>query len=183
MHQRRMDVLLRQVLTNPASSIMKPLQALLKTAEIPATAQDLATWFRTSLTPTLISTLAPAKMEESAPVQRPKTPLVKVDVSQNANGGKLLPLVKAGILPAGTELVVRRKNDVVLRGSVTSDGMIAFEGAAYPSPSDKEFCRRMNRVAMNGWRNWDAELPSGTVTLDELRARLAMTSDQKHQAE
>lgn len=174
MHHLRMGALVRQLLTTADSGAIRALEAALRDAEIPATTQDLVQWFRVHLGNEVTIVAGGG----NGPPERPDGP--GGDTGGNGNSrasyGRLQPVVEAGLLPAGTELTLRRGVTVVARGVVDEIGRIVVDGMAFRSPSDKTFARVLGRQSLNGWREWLAELPSGTVPLDTLRQRLSAST-------
>ncbi len=190
MHQRRMDASLRQILANPGSAVMAHLRAQLAEAEIPATEQDLVAWFRGNLSARAGILVPGADTFGTAPNPDPSPgPTGKVDGTDNrpqppdeADRGRLWPLVEADLLPAGTRLVVPRGGKPALKATVDEAGRIRFGQETYRSPSDKTFARLLGRQSLNGWREWRAEVPGGLVSLDDLRQRLSSPSGGDEQA-
>jgi hypothetical protein len=191
MHQRRMDALARQLLTTPDSIAVRALADAMADAEIPATPQDLVQWFRIHLGGGVMS-LPPRRDVPPAPPLPHTTPTAPRTPTRSPMGGdrssdrvpdaeeavgRLQPLVEAGLLPPGTTLILRRGSMVVARGVVDGVGRIVVDDVAHRSPSDKAFARALGRQSsLNGWREWQAELPGGTVSLDALRQRLAAST-------
>ena len=82
--------------------------------------------------------------------------------------GELAPLLAAGLLRAGAELVWKRRV-VTHRANVTADGWLELEdGRVFASPSGAG--RALSGYEVNGWRNWRRS--SDGVGLSALRDRL-----------
>ncbi len=191
MHQRRMDGLVRRLLTTPGSAPVRALEEALTDAEIPATTQDLMQWFRVHLSPGVIALPAASSMGVTATLPRPSPDVVGTGVTlpSGQDGvltkgpdpgeevGRLRALVETGLLPAGTALTLSRADKVIVRGEVNQHGWIVVDGVAHRSPSDKKFAPALGRRSVNGWRAWRAELPGGAVSLDTLRERLSPAPD------
>lgn len=182
MHQQRMDALVRRLLTAPDSSAIATLLDALGEAEIAATPQDLVQWFRVHLGGGQIALPQPkATTTEAGPNLLRATSGAVVEASRTRlpapesgyEGGKLKRLVSAGLLPVGTTLLLESRGRVIMRAAVDASGRIVHEDQGYRSPSDRAFARALGRQSLNGWREWRAMLPDGTVPLDDLRRKLA----------
>lgn len=173
MHRRRMDATLRAVLTNPGSPVMRHLKAVLGEAEVPATPQDLARWFRANLADPPLRVVPDSEpggignLGPNPPTGGPVPP------PSDGTRVKVLDLVRTGVLPAGTALTLAQGTTVVARATVDASGQIVLDGVAYRSPSDKAFARLLGRQSLNGWTAWRAELPTGEVSLDDLRGQVS----------
>ena len=166
MHQQRLDATLRQILVNPGSSVITHLQTVLADAEVNATPQDVVHWFRSILT-TSAAVQWPRTVQ---PIQPPKPdpPISPIAPHQ----GRLQPLIAEGLLQPNSRLVIVRRGNVELQAHVDEHGYIVYNGAPYRSPSDRVFASALGRQSLNGWRNWQVDLPTGRTTLDALRERL-----------
>lgn len=161
----------RQLLTTPDSVAVGALADAMVDAEIPATTQDLAQWFRFNLDNEVTILSNPPHLPDDLPGDGD---------NRGARGkaeGSLHPLVAAGFLPSGTELTLRRGATVVIRGVVDEVGWIVVDGVTYRAPSDEAFAQAPGRQSLNGWREWQAELPSGALSLDALGQRLSATTE------
>jgi hypothetical protein len=82
--------------------------------------------------------------------------------------GELMPLLTAGELRVGEELVWKRRH-VGYRASVTVDGWLELEdGQTFAAPSGA--ARALSGYEVNGWRAW--RRVSDGVSLSSLRDRL-----------
>jgi len=178
--QRRLDAALRSALLDPASPALKLLRREVARAEVAASTHDLAAWFRAHLAPPLTVLPVPAS-EKGTGDRDTKATRRRHDDANNAAPRRrvtLRDLVDAGLLPAGTKLVLAGAGKrEVARAELTAAGEIAWDGRTYRSPSDEAFCRLLGRSAMNGWTHWHAELPEGRVPIAVVRARLAADED------
>lgn len=178
MHQRRMDSKLRELLVNPGSSVIHHLEGVLSDAEIQATSQDLTQWFNTILAagPTLVM-IPPGRAAASEGGSLPEAARLstrnKGQISHTSSvGGRLLPLVEAGVLEANARLVLRKGQAAIAEAYVDETGCIVYQGHRYPSPSHKAFVQLMGRTSINGWTHWFAEVGGQLIVLDELRSRM-----------
>jgi hypothetical protein len=175
MHQRRMDAKLREVLVNPGSSVIQHLEGVLSDVEIQATSQDLTQWFTAILAtgPALVM-ISPTDKQVGAELSINS----RTDATTSATGsGRLVHLVRAGILAADTRLFLRKGTAQIAEGYVDAGGWIVYQGKRYKSPSDKTFVELMGRKAMNGWTHWFAEINNQLIVIDELRKQLASDND------
>lgn len=178
MHQRRMDSKLRELLVNPRSSVIRHLEEVLSDAEIQATSQDLTQWFNAVLAagPTLVM-IPPrrtvAKDVGSTTMPGQQIARYKAQVNKaSSDGGRLLPLIEAGVLEANTRLVLRKGQSAIAEAHVDERGCIIYQGQQYPSPSHKTFVHLLDRKSMNGWTHWFADEGGKLILLDELRKRM-----------
>ncbi|MBA2469375.1 MAG: hypothetical protein H0V37_08215 [Chloroflexia bacterium] len=94
-------------------------------------------------------------------------------MSSSPDGGRLLPLIKAGLLQPNIRLILQKGSVAIAEGRVEPDGWILYRGQRYKSPSDKAFVQLMGRKAMNGWTHWYAEINHQSIVIDELRKQLS----------
>ncbi|WP_435586351.1 hypothetical protein [Micromonospora aurantiaca (nom. illeg.)] len=89
-------------------------------------------------------------------------------VAAAGSSGELAPLVAAGLLRSGEELVWRRRQSVH-HATVTDDGCISLEdGRRFDTPSGA--ARALSGYEVNGWRNWGRARDG--VRLSSLRDQL-----------
>ncbi|SBT51674.1 restriction system modified-DNA reader domain-containing protein [Micromonospora narathiwatensis] len=82
--------------------------------------------------------------------------------------GELAPLLKAGLLKVGEELVWKRRQSMH-RAVVTADGWLELEdGRPFETPSGA--ARALSGYEVNGWRNWGRARDG--VRLSSLRDQL-----------
>lgn len=173
-----MDSKLRELLVNPESSVIRHLEEVLSDAEIQATSQDLTQWFNTILAagPTLVM-IPPGRTSAgdsgSLPEAARQSMHNKGQISPaSSDGGRLLPLLDAGVLEANARLVLRKGQVAIAEAYVDESGCIVYQGHRYPSPSHKAFVQLMGRTSINGRTHWFAEVGGQLIVLDELRRRM-----------
>ncbi|MFI7491510.1 hypothetical protein ACIBXA_24335 [Micromonospora echinaurantiaca] len=94
-------------------------------------------------------------------------PQVRSDRTGRAPG-ELAPLVQAGLLQAGENLVWKRRQSTH-RAVVTADGWLELEdGRSFETPSGA--ARTLSGYEVNGWRNWGRARDA--VRLSSLRDQL-----------
>lgn len=214
LHQVRLDKAVRDAVLNPSSSVVKLLEQELAAADIRTSPQELVQWFRTHLgTPVTRVPRRPQEAAAhvsprygstdsgSATDHTRSTPSLSsasvgaswhIPASSPQNKGRykhyygvhLSDLVKSGVLPAGTPVIlVGPRNKDLAHAEVSQDGHIIWGGKRYRSLSDRAFCAAFSppRVSFNGWKHWYAVLPRGRVQLAELREEyLRAVADQKN---
>lgn len=197
LNQRRLDVVMREMLHDPDAWISERLREQLAQRGINATKQDVARWFRDHLSTPLADTpipIAPSKpagrlseisasavqasgrnQESSASTppaitNDPVAPGV-IQPPRNAHYRvSLMDLLRVGLLQTGTTLVLAPKgNRDWARATVSAAGEIVYQGKAYRAPSDADFARIVGWPRINGWDHWYAELPGGRRSLASLR--------------
>jgi len=78
-------------------------------------------------------------------------------------------LLDAGLLIPGEKLQLQNRQDVIAR--VTKEGMVAWQGTEYTSPSTAATAAR--GMSTNGWTAWRLRREDGFgQTLADLRAEL-----------
>jgi hypothetical protein len=89
------------------------------------------------------------------------------------HGVKLSDLLAAGYLRPGASLILTAGPRDVAHATLTSNGMIEWEGNTYRSLSDRAFARLIGptRTSLNGWWHWFAQLPHGRERLCDIRDR------------
>lgn len=214
LHQVRLDKAVRDAVLNPSSPVVKLLEQELAAVDIRTSPQELVQWFRTHLgTPVTRVPRRPQEAAAhvsprygstdsgSATDHTRSTPSLSsasvgaswhIPASSPQNKGRykhsygvhLSDLVKSGVLPAGTPLIlVGPRNKDLAHAEVSQDGHIIWGGKRYRSLSDRAFCAAFSppRVSFNGWKHWYAVLPRGRVQLAELREEyLRAVADQKN---
>ena len=214
LHQVRLDKAVRDAVLNPSSPVVKLLEQELAAADIRTSPQELVQWFRTHLgTPVTRVPRRPQEAAAhvsprygstdsgSATDHTRSTPSLSsasvgaswhIPASSPQNKGRykhyygvhLSDLVKSGVLPAGTPVIlVGPRNKDLAHAEVSQDGHIIWGGKRYRSLSDRAFCAAFSppRVSFNGWKHWYAVLPRGRVQLAELREEyLRAVADQKN---
>ncbi|ACZ39690.1 protein of unknown function DUF450 [Sphaerobacter thermophilus DSM 20745] len=214
LHQVRLDKAVRDAVLNPSSPVVKLLEQELAAVDIRTSPQELVQWFRTHLgTPVTRVPRRPQEAAAhvsprygstdsgSATDHTRSTPslssasvgaLWHIPASSPQNKGRykhsygvhLSDLVKSGVLPAGTPVIlVGPRNKDLAHAEVSQDGHIIWGGKRYRSLSDRAFCAAFSppRVSFNGWKHWYAVLPRGRVQLAELREEyLRAVADQKN---
>jgi Restriction Enzyme Adenine Methylase Associated len=83
-----------------------------------------------------------------------------------AYGVRVVDLIDADLLPAGTQLVSTRST-VDAIATVLPDGKIAYDDEVYDTPSAAAVAAR--DASANGWTFWAADTPDGRFTLAALR--------------
>jgi hypothetical protein len=193
LNQRRLDLRLRQSLLDPGSAAIRQVQEILESEEVSVSNQELSQWFRSHLTPA--KSRRPVQPHEALPQAQPHAEsldahgFAQLDVSSLGgkrnyliaettgrrrayHGVSLRNLLDAGLLPAGTPLILLRKSGhEVARASISVGGEIMYGGKLYPSPSDKDFIRLLGLKSFNGWEYWHAEFPGGRIPIAAIRAR------------
>ncbi|MGI8474797.1 MAG: hypothetical protein ACR2OO_00210 [Thermomicrobiales bacterium] len=71
LNQRRLDVALRELMTNPGSAVMRHVKRELADRDVAATPQEVSQWFRTHLVPGVVTITAPATVSQHAATQPP----------------------------------------------------------------------------------------------------------------
>jgi hypothetical protein len=83
-----------------------------------------------------------------------------------AYGVRVVDLIDADLLPAGTQLV-STFGTVDAVATVLPDGKIAYDDEVYDTPSAAAMAARNGSA--NGWRFWAADTPDGRFPLAALR--------------
>jgi hypothetical protein len=83
-----------------------------------------------------------------------------------AYGVRVVDLIDAELLPAGTQLV-STLSTVDALATVLPDGKIAYDDEVYDTPSAAALAARNSSA--NGWTFWAADMPDGRFTLAALR--------------
>jgi len=83
-----------------------------------------------------------------------------------AYGVRVVDLIDAELLPAGTQLL-STVSTVDALATVLPDGKIAYDDEVYDSPSAAAVAARNGSA--NGWTFWAADTPDGRFTLAALR--------------
>jgi hypothetical protein len=83
-----------------------------------------------------------------------------------AYGIRVIDLIDADLLPAGTQLV-STLSTVDAVATVLPDGKIAYNDEVYDTPSAAAVAAR--NASANGWTFWAADTPDGRFTLAALR--------------